>query len=449
MGSCGSTNNKVNKVSANGPAAPRKDPIQTSVDIIIHGRFKESKGNFCSFLGKSTYNFSKVMELLKDKIPDYTPELHYEFFCQDILINDQPSSILLKDIIPKADLEEANKEGSQGLQIQVLVSSWGYKIPRDIRSAYQSLEYLARPTRYIENEENSEDPGTLELMIYNRKKHEISYQRISTQGHDFVKYFGFTSAYCNGINDMLFVSGGDALIEVDGTESRDLTTFNTFYAVNLKETNKIVRLPDLHEARYWHSMICVPSEYVFIIGGNTSSVELYNTKANTIEKHSSLTKERAQPSLALINNKSLFAFCGNDLQTRTNLNDFEVFEFDKKVSDWNLFTFNQPKETSFDQNLFGVSIHSTSEFVFLGGIDTCSNSGQHTEKAWIFNTEDYSIKKTDFDNRKIDFSEKFFIPLNETNFCIPCDEDHYDNPEKILGYSKGQLAPIQFQQLNK
>ena len=57
-------------------------------------------------------------------------------------------------------------------------------------------------------------------------------------------------------------------------------------------------------------MIFIPKMYIFIIGGGTNEVELYNIEKNSIEIDSKMNGTRNRCTLFIKNNSSLYAFCG-------------------------------------------------------------------------------------------------------------------------------------------
>ena len=58
-------------------------------------------------------------------------------------------------------------------------------------------------------------------------------------------------------------------------------------------------------------MIFIPYRFIFIVGGsNTKEVVIYDIRRNMKAIDRYLITERCEPSLILVNQKFLYAFCG-------------------------------------------------------------------------------------------------------------------------------------------
>ena len=66
----------------------------------------------------------------------------------------------------------------------------------------------------------------------------------------------------------------------------------------------------LEQARAWHSMIFVPPKLIFIIGGDTKTVELFDIERGEINSDSEMNEIRNECTLFCLNDAILYAFSG-------------------------------------------------------------------------------------------------------------------------------------------
>ena len=62
-----------------------------------------------------------------------------------------------------------------------------------------------------------------------------------------------------------------------------MLALDIFYKIDLSQCNEhsliCEKLPNLNIPRTWHSMIFVPNNYIFIVGGSTKSVEIFDIES--------------------------------------------------------------------------------------------------------------------------------------------------------------------------
>lgn len=248
----------------------------------------------------------------------------------------------------------------------------------------------------------------LGYYVYNKEKKELKNIELSQEQIDIIEinYFSRKTSYCNAENNLYIYEG-----KFDCDNNNYIFNYdNIFFSINLIN-NEINFISSTFPQRILHSMIFIPENYIFIIGGKYSKeVLLYKIKKNNknYEKYPHLLPlELYEPSLILIDNKYLYAFENSRLSfhiLRTNFICQSPFEEIK-------FVYNN---LSINQKFFGV-IKQNNSILFLGG-QLINEKQSLTTNSFEFNYITEVIKK---DKRKftpLDFSEKTFIPLGNEEY---------------------------------
>jgi hypothetical protein len=306
----------------------------------------------------------------------------------------------------------------------------GLEISRDIRLA------LIQGTQIMGAPKFESDP--FEIIIYEKSNNNLIYYLIQDPTYDFVKAFTNFSAYCNGFN-RLFISGGAI------SDEEFLPTFVEIDLAKISNPSHIRKLPNLIHPRSWHSMIFVPPRYVFIVGGsNTKAVEVYNIETGEIKHDSNLNESRSEPSLCVVNNSYLYAFCGFLLMQNYN-NTFEKCNLRKKNRIWELVSLKFDTNFIFEPSFFTVAYEKGNNIVLLGGHEQKGKSARNYIFKQIGNEhiiDNYSINEME---DSFVCSEKFFTPLDENvSVLIP---SYMSDTVKILHFNSemGLLYQMKFE----
>jgi len=304
-------------------------------------------------------------------------------------------------------------------KIRITITLHGLQnISNDIHEFYKKTHLIAKPL--------SEDE--LKMAVFDEKTNSILFEKLASSAGE--KIFTDSSAYCNGDNHF-YISGGKV----------NRVALDTIYDVNLVDKKVTTLKAKLSHPRDLHSMIFIPNLYVFIVGGHgVKTVEYYNIAKKEVFPHSELNEERIEPTLAVVNNTYLYAF------TRFFYHEGKVDTFEKinlKTSKkvWDLVTPKLDPELTgevFTHNYFAVSYHTPGVLIFLGG------ESDQDEKCYLYDYEQDLLKKSEIDNQRYEFGEKFFYPLNEgNNYLIP----NFELPGvTILRYAASEgISPIKFE----
>ena len=287
----------------------------------------------------------------------------------------------------------------------------GLDISENVIQAYQENNKIVGSAIL----DNSETFGIITYESDNNLITPYYYQR--NDYPEFIYVNSFT-AYCNA-KGCLYLSGGEK--EQNYEQEIDTEKYNNFIYINLSELNQrernliINKLPNLEEARTWHSMIFVPDKYIFIVGGaNNKSVELYDIDKNEISKDSELNEMRCECTLCLINNRYLYAFCGFILHEEYS-NTIEKCDLFKQQRKWELVNPLIKNGLEFKPSFFAISYFQENELLLIGGND--NGEGKRFDYLYILSNEENDkdeIVEYELDTKEnINiFKDKFFMPIN-------------------------------------
>ena len=280
-----------------------------------------------------------------------------------------------------------------------------------------------------------------ELFIFRKKDKILKIQKYPEEiiQNNNLNNFNISSAYCNG-NNNLFISGGE-------TEYSEKIL--TFWIIEL-ENQEISTIP----MPLWkknHSMVYLPNNYVFFVGGNDLKTFYYDIKMNEFISWVDLNKKRIEPALALVNNY-LYCFENTNLYLNSNSNT-DKFTIEKTdiTSENPTWIFIKPNINLLfgNQKFFGV-INNGNNIIFIGGnMDSEDNFMQGDDNNNKFNLK-YDINLNIIEPSDIPFKdyylkEKTFLPFNENIDYILPDFNRF-HPE-VLFYqkTKNKLSLVKYE----
>lgn len=276
---------------------------------------------------------------IKDFISKNNNKENYSFYIKnndslENLINEQNLiSFYVVNVQDTFALMEANvsssitTSSSKCLKIYVKKE----KIPENIE------EYIIKNTQYI----GKPALNQMKYYVYNKNNGELKLMSLSKEiiNKINIKFFSRNSVYCNACNNLYLYEGVDDYIDNN-------YNFSKFICINLKDYS-INLISSKFPPRLLHSMLFIPENYIFIVGGKDSKeVIIYiikdKNKKYDIYPHL-LPYELYEPSLIIIDNKYLYAFenSTNFLHiTRTDFISKTEFE-DIQLKNDNFITINQ------------------------------------------------------------------------------------------------------------
>ena len=313
----------------------------------------------------------------------------------------------------------------------------GFDIPENIIDSYiRHNKIIGAPI--------FDNPDFFAIIIYHIENNELKlyYREPNDPEFIFMNKFNSFTAYCNA-KGYLYFSGGEKeqsedLVNNNENSNLELTDFfcvelnsldcnndisperdmNNLNGNGLNHLNtfNIKQLPNLLEPRTWHSMIYVPDKYIFIVGGSTKSVEIYDMEKNIIYKDSTLNELRNECTLCMVNNTYLYAFCGFYIHQSFNCT-VERCNLRKKERKWEFVKFDM-KNKGFISSFFAVSYYKNDNIILIGG-----DSVEEINKSYIIKlgkeeNENDEIDEFNLGDKKFGvFRDKFFNPINN-NYSI-------------------------------
>lgn len=223
------------------------------------------------------------------------------------------------------------------------------------------------------------------------------------------------SSYCNGINK-LYIFGGNS--------NKDI--ISTFWIIDLESINVRKIYSQIHP-RTHHSLIFIPSKYVFIIGGkDIKSVYYFDINSQKFIQYAFIEDILIEPALILINNQILYAMSNigkNFLMYKSNLGE---------KAKWEKIIPEIPENLIFTQKFFAVSKSDNNSFIFIGG-----NHLNDEKDNYVF---EYNYKKNELTQSTLihedfNFTEKSFIPFNDSSYALFSNE--MKKKFRIVFYNKG------------
>ena len=147
------------------------------------------------------------------------------------------------------------------------------------------------------------------------------------------------------------------------------------------EKLKINSYGNLKEARERHNIIYLPNKnYVFVCSGVlTRTCEYTDLSKGVWEEIKQLNKIRLSASMAYINERYIYIFCGCYFDSENKkdyfLNDLEYFDINNFEKGWTSINFINEKRYNLSICAFGVVPISNNKFLICGGFDgkICKN----------------------------------------------------------------------------
>ena len=270
-----------------------------------------------------------------------------------------------------------------------------------------------------------------EIFVFHKKNKILKVQKYSqeTIQKNNLNYFNISSAYCSGGNS-LFISGG---------ETEKFESIQRFWKIDLE--NQEILTNSMLVGKKNHSIIYIPNNFVFIVGGNDLKTFYYDIKINEFISWIDLNKKRLEPALALVNNY-LYCFENVHLNINSTRNDAFTIEKTDITSENPTWILIKPNINLLfgNQKFFGVINNNNSNIIFIGGnmynedsfIENNNNGNNKYNLKYDVNLN--TIEPTNIPFKEYYLKEKTFLPYNENIDYILPDFNRF-HPE-VLFYQK-------------
>ena len=232
--------------------------------------------------------------------------------------------------------------------------------------------------------------------------------------------YGSYTAYCNG-DDRLYISGGE----------KGKKYIEKFWKIDLKslEIECIDMLPKKN-----HSMIVIPGNYVFIVGGQDKETFYYDHENSRFFGWKPLNRNRTEPALILVDT---YLYCFDNVYSKEYENEFtfEKTNLNSENHEWELIKANMGNPlTKMNQKFFGV-LKKDDDILFIGGNmdydEDKEKDGNNAYKNYKCNLINNQIEESDLPFKEYNLKEKTFLPYSNNIYYIFPDFNR-NHPEVIF-----------------
>ena len=262
------------------------------------------------------------------------------------------------------------------------------------------------------------------ILVFSPEEFSVTFKKYSQETLKHYKLDTFSdtaTAYCN-TDKALYISGG----KNKGKGTKDfLRVCKIKLAIN--------SLQEIPIRKEYHSMIYVPKNYIFFIGGNSKDSFYYDINANSFTNWAPLKQDMLSPALALVNNKTIYAFSEQKNKRR---NDFIEKTDLTKYPSWE--KINVRLIEPFTMVNFGAAVGNDNRIYFLGG------RREKGEKIYCYNIIKNIIEPCGQENSSLKISDKTFYFLNEYNSAIIPNELRDDIQIVLFNRKKNKFRKIRY-----
>ena len=292
------------------------------------------------------------------------------------------------------DIGAVFKEGDN---ITLKMLYMGLNISFDIKKEYEATNTLIGQPLFDLGE-------NIGLLIYHKSENKFTSEIVKSK--KLLKY-NHLSAFCN-CNSNLYICGGESKENI-GTNNRNF--IKDFTKIDLFSPETIIELPTLENPRAWHSMIFIPPKYIFIVGGDTKVVELFDMEKQKVTPDSELNEIRNECTLFCLNDSILYAISGININGNY-VKSIEKCNLRAAEREWKMVKL---KKTEIEiQNCYYISSfgENSSSVILLAA----NENENHNYDSLIFEDgEEEGVLKQFNSNIKITdvCQDKSFHPLND------------------------------------
>jgi hypothetical protein len=316
---------------------PKKEQNNFSNPDIIISYLDNGKTEFNEIF-KTNDNISSLFDILLEKKSKYA---QYDLITNEELSLSSKLNEKIGNIFP-------NTENAEVKMIYI-----GLDLSDDMKTFYENHNTAIGIPLFNTKE-------GIDLLIFHKQNKNFTKEEI--KNHKLSK-FNNLSSICNG-KSVLYLSGGD-----NHNKSKSIDLFASIDLLNIKSINE---LPKLNIARSRHSMIFIPKKYIFIVGGGTNEVELYNIEKNSIEIDSKMNETRNECTLFIMNNTTLYAFCGVS-PDGSFLSTVERCILKQKDRLWSYVNYTTADNTLFEECFYVGSFFSETSLILFSASEDENN----------------------------------------------------------------------------
>ena len=428
MGGICTSVNKKNKVVEVNRKSSQKSEKENSINANTHNsviKNEDEKDNKNEKKNNDT-NRSKDSEMIsedeEENIKNKNPDIIISYFINDktafqevFKTNDNISSLFDILLVKKSKYAQYDLITNEELSLSSkLNEKIGTIFPdtenAEVKMVYMGLDLSDDMKAFYENHNAAIGMplfNSNEVLIFHKQSKNFTTEVIK---NNKLSKFNNSSSICNG-KSILYLSGGE-------NHNKSKST-NLFISIDLLNTEYISDLPKLNLARSHHSMIFIPKKYIFIVGGGTNEVELYNIEKNSIEIDNKMNEIRNECTLFIMNNTILYAFCGVS-PDGSFLSTVERCNLKGKDRLWSYVNYTTADNTLFEDCFYVGSVFSETSLILFSASEDENNEFSNI----LFDLEDEENPTLNYYESggriKDIIPEKVFHPIDQnTSIVIP------------------------------
>ena len=382
-------------------------------------------------------------------IPDNIPKISATFFSKNSVIykREYPLDVTFGDILTdfekniqdeelKSKIEYSYKKRKikkEDKVLDIVTPSPGAKLveveigldmsnidlpePNDKTLAFKTI--IIPQGESAENDNSNSKP--FRLIVYKPEEGRITmekYPKEKNVQYALNSYCDNSSAFCNS-NDALYMSGG----EKEKKPTKD------FWKIS--HNRDVLDYKQMPCCKKNHSMIYIPNNCVFMVGGNSKNTFYYDTKKDIFCKWAELNEPVDKPALVFVDNRYLYSFPSDSCE-------FERSDL-KASPSWEKVNPIMKDGTQFNLKNYNVGTDKYGNIILYGGDNEDDESGYY----YVYDPKNNEMEQSIGFNSYVVSNDKQFYPINNYNSVLFPKNFEDDNSIYVMK-KNGNVQPFKF-----
>ena len=309
--------------------------------------------------------------------------------------------------------------GSKLLDVEICLDISNIDLPKtgDEKLTYKTI--IIPQGESAENDNTESKP--FRLIVYKPEEGRITMEKYPKEKniqYSLSSYCDDTSSFCNS-NNALYMSGG---------ERNNKPTKDFWRISHNREQLEYKQMPCCKKN---HSMIFIPNNCVFIVGGNSKNTFYYDTKKDIFCKWAELNNPSEKPALSLVDNRYLYSFPSDSCE-------FERSDLKSNPS-WEKITPIMKDDCQFNLKNYNVGSDKDGNIILYGGDNENEENGYY----YIYNPKTNEMEESMGFNKNVVSKDKQFYPINNYNSVLFPKNFEEDNSIYVMK-KNGNVQPYNF-----
>ena len=309
--------------------------------------------------------------------------------------------------------------GSKLLDVEICLDISNIDLPKtgDEKLTYKTI--IIPQGESAENDNTESKP--FRLIVYKPEEGRFTMEKYPKEKniqYSLSSYCDDTSSFCNS-NNALYMSGG---------ERNNKPTKDFWRISHNREQLEYKQMPCCKKN---HSMIFIPNNCVFIVGGNSKNTFYYDTKKDIFCKWAELNNPSEKPALSLVDNRYLYSFPSDSCE-------FERSDLKSNPS-WEKITPIMKDDCQFNLKNYNVGSDKDGNIILYGGDNENEENGYY----YIYNPKTNEMEESMGFNKNVVSKDKQFYPINNYNSVLFPKNFEEDNSIYVMK-KNGNVQPYNF-----